>query len=1160
VVPYRGGVLVMFDDPLSLLSLGIWLFAAGMWPVAFLFGACSACCQDDCPWLLNFDRCLSIGIIDSSPPEGGDTRIRLANTVTLSGLQGVGAGFSDPGRGPIQVYQVASEIQVSIRLSLSASGASRTPVGETRTQVWRFNRATPTSPPATTYDVLGPGWHLQVDLSVTGVANEADAGVVSSIGSDEFGQPKLILQVNQWTANITRDEVVTLFPVGLQRWAGFRLTASTATATRVSGDNYTGWTVSKLFGLATQQERYAVRVLSASENSREGLPSFLGIGTFTQRVFLDDQVALDFLNGDAPIQVPVTAPSSFSPTGNCELRILADNVICGIPSGRMEIGIPLGVYPEFCTLAVTDPVITALGGFFCGPVTVAMRPAAANFSDCISEWKSSYVRRTASASGVTASPSDFYSGKTLLWNLEYGPYRTSFSKSQFNKQWNISLGGDGEFSSYDLPLAACPSGAIAQNGDMCPSTQNTALLSWEADVEVMTGVNYTGAFPNCGDVINSATVLTGIVTISGSRVVAYTPGVGADFWSTPFFGAGFSGQEDLAIMAATSNDQPGINLLVPTSIENIFFSCGFVEHRGRTFRIQARTQGIADACATGQTLEKEELVEDHSEGIVSNVSGFLQFFGSPPPPILVVEKPVIFGIPTVQIGQLAPMVFRVELDLLDSPSWSEAPRTSCTNWSQDTIPPEGETVTRTCSNETTVNYSLSRTFGPSRLRVPRLIAGTSYLGTENIVRSGSCSLIGLRRFNTGVTGTTLFLSAASGLCYYFVPEFGTGFTDPGTGDTDLCSAIIPSFQTEFLDALVRPRGTPCDNCVLSVEVISGEEVGRVRYIADGDKAGLVEVVAITTWLGGQGITFTVTCGADTITQVIRRADTAPTPPQNLTVVREPCSEAFLEWEAPEWNGGQPITAYSVQFRRIGATAYTTFATVSPTTFSATITGLVRVGYEFRVLAVNSVGNSAQSNVVANGFALGAPTSLTFTRDPCNEVQLSWVAPTQSECVVVANYRLEYRVGISGTFLAFGTVAGTATAGTITGLDPTLAYQFRVARIADDGPDLVSGTVTSGTPAAPTGVVPSLGTNPGEVDLTWNAVEQQCFPNTDYLVQFRPSTTSTWSDFARAASTDKFATVTGLTPATYFFRVRATNSIGNGNFSAQSNSVTIPEPE
>jgi hypothetical protein len=36
------------DDPLFLLMQGIWLLAAGMYPLGFLFGACSACC-DECP-------------------------------------------------------------------------------------------------------------------------------------------------------------------------------------------------------------------------------------------------------------------------------------------------------------------------------------------------------------------------------------------------------------------------------------------------------------------------------------------------------------------------------------------------------------------------------------------------------------------------------------------------------------------------------------------------------------------------------------------------------------------------------------------------------------------------------------------------------------------------------------------------------------------------------------------------------------------------------------------------------------------------------------------------------------------------------------------------------------------------------------------------------
>jgi hypothetical protein len=36
------------DDPLSLLMQGIWLLAAGMYPLGFLFGSCSACCGCAC--------------------------------------------------------------------------------------------------------------------------------------------------------------------------------------------------------------------------------------------------------------------------------------------------------------------------------------------------------------------------------------------------------------------------------------------------------------------------------------------------------------------------------------------------------------------------------------------------------------------------------------------------------------------------------------------------------------------------------------------------------------------------------------------------------------------------------------------------------------------------------------------------------------------------------------------------------------------------------------------------------------------------------------------------------------------------------------------------------------------------------------------------------
>lgn len=45
----------MIDDPLALVAAGIWLMSAGMYPLGFLFGACSDCCQQDAGCCCNGD-------------------------------------------------------------------------------------------------------------------------------------------------------------------------------------------------------------------------------------------------------------------------------------------------------------------------------------------------------------------------------------------------------------------------------------------------------------------------------------------------------------------------------------------------------------------------------------------------------------------------------------------------------------------------------------------------------------------------------------------------------------------------------------------------------------------------------------------------------------------------------------------------------------------------------------------------------------------------------------------------------------------------------------------------------------------------------------------------------------------------------------------------
>jgi hypothetical protein len=93
------------------------------------------------------------------------------------------------------------------------------------------------------------------------------------------------------------------------------------------------------------------------------------------------------------------------------------------------------------------------------------------------------------------------------------------------------------------------------------------------------------------------------------------------------------------------------------------------------------------------------------------------------------------------------------------------------------------------------------------------------------------------------------------------------------------------------------------------------------------------------------------------------------------------------------------------------------------------------------------------------------------------------------------------------------------------------------------------------PPAPTGVTATAGN--AQATVSWTApAALSTLPITDYTVQFSTNSGSTWTTFARSASTATSATVTGLTNGTaVVFRVAAVNGAGTGSPSAATSSVT-----
>jgi hypothetical protein len=93
------------------------------------------------------------------------------------------------------------------------------------------------------------------------------------------------------------------------------------------------------------------------------------------------------------------------------------------------------------------------------------------------------------------------------------------------------------------------------------------------------------------------------------------------------------------------------------------------------------------------------------------------------------------------------------------------------------------------------------------------------------------------------------------------------------------------------------------------------------------------------------------------------------------------------------------------------------------------------------------------------------------------------------------------------------------------------------------------------PPAPTSVTATAGNT--QTALSWTAptVLSQA-PITDYTVQYSSNSGSSWTTFARSASTATSATVGSLTNGTaYTFRVAGVNAAGTGAYSTASSAVT-----
>ena len=301
----------------------------------------------------------------------------------------------------------------------------------------------------------------------------------------------------------------------------------------------------------------------------------------------------------------------------------------------------------------------------------------------------------------------------------------------------------------------------------------------------------------------------------------------------------------------------------------------------------------------------------------------------------------------------------------------------------------------------------------------------------------------------------------------------------------------------------------------------------------------------------------------------------PSPPTELTATARGTSQIELDWTAPSYSGGVPLTGYQVEVSSDGGSQWEVLEanTDSPTP------GYIHEGLDpattrhYRVSAINTADLVSEPSNVAfattDATTPDPPTNLMAEADGTSEIDLSWTAPAYDGGAEITGYRIEVSVdrGLVWEDLVANT-NNTNTTYTHTGLTPASTRHYRVSAVnrvgAGDPSNEAEATTDATVPNAPQGLTATAHDHE-RIDLDWDVPDFDGGAEiSGYRIEVSENAGSTWTNLvANTGSTTTDYSHTGLRPAsTRHYRVSAINEIGIGAASNVANATTdaiAPDP-
>lgn len=206
-------------------------------------------------------------------------------------------------------------------------------------------------------------------------------------------------------------------------------------------------------------------------------------------------------------------------------------------------------------------------------------------------------------------------------------------------------------------------------------------------------------------------------------------------------------------------------------------------------------------------------------------------------------------------------------------------------------------------------------------------------------------------------------------------------------------------------------------------------------------------------------TYTVTAkndsGVDTVDVEVQVVSKPSKPKGPLKVSDVTADGVKLKWDAPEDDGGEPVTGYVVERMDTDTGRWVPVTTTK--TPEADVTGLNEgKDYLFRVKAVNAEGESeplvtdtptTAKNPYTEPDAPGKPDVKDWDR---KHADLKWTAPKNDGGAPIEKYIIEKKDQFSSKWIKAAEVPGNKTEGKVPDLIEGQKYQFRVRAVNKGG--------------------------------------------------------------------------------------------------------------